>query len=511
MKLLHELLRDVTKEKYESDIIIVGKGASIDSVRMNLLNKKIIINANDSESILKGDIGVFHHDWVFDYFKKYSPTCKLYVTNHAVRNISNVYKAKVAPNDEEKELFIDRFFDKKVVWLEQAVLISCLRVANEIALAWGANKRVYLLGFDFSLQNGFSSFVENGLHGADDAYVDHLVRMQEIYLERILSERQRLNIEIIHIGSRPYSLYSIDAFNALQDISPTLINKSTSKDIELNNDGRVIIVAEITTNHFGDKERLRAMILLAHKAGADYIKLQKRDVETFYKEETLLKTFNSPFGKDFRSYRQGLELTKQDFEWVDSFCREIGIGWFASILDEVSFEFIKEFNPELIKLPSTISEKKGFLAKVGTEWDKGLVISTGMTGAEYEDFILNSFNRAKKIYMLQCTSAYPTPENDAGIGVVRHYRDLSIKDERIIPGYSSHDIGSLCCQLAVAAGAKMIEKHVKLGSVQWAHFDEVALDLATDEFAKFVVDIRRAERIVGSENKFIFDTEHHKY
>ena len=45
--------------------------------------------------------------------------------------------------------------------------------------------------------------------------------------------------------------------------------------------------------------------------------------------------------------------------------------------------------------------------------------------------------------------------------------------------------------MAVAAGAVMIEKHVKLSSVDWSHFDEVALDLGTDEFKNFVLDIEK--------------------
>ena len=65
--------------------------------------------------------------------------------------------------------------------------------------------------------------------------------------------------------------------------------------------------------------------------------------------------------------------------------------------------------------------------------------------------------------------------------------------------------------MAVAAGAKMIEKHVKLGRVQWAHFDEVALDLATNEFSDFVADIRMAEKIMGAGKKKILASEHHKY
>lgn len=508
---IHDMLRAAVRGKEDADIVIIGKGASIDAVRTDALRDKIVINANDSESIVRGDIGVFHHGWVLDRFEHVPPGCRLYVTDRTLPASIEVFPAKYAPYDEESELFVERFFDEETLWLEHAAVISCLRVANETAKALGARKRVFLIGFDFSLEHGFSARIENGLHGTDDAYVGHLVRAQESYLEKLLTERARLNIDIVHIGSRPYSLFTVEAFNALLEAAPADASVPKVGAQPPKNEQHVLVVAEITTNHFGDKERLKAMIRLAKQAGADYIKLQKRDVESFYKAETLTKPFKSPFGTTFREYRHGLELTKEDFEWVDQFCNELGIGWFASILDEPSFEFIKQFNPALIKLPSTISEKKSYLEKVGAEWTNGLVISTGMTGPDYEKFISQSFQKACEIYLLQCTSAYPTPESDAGIGIVRHYRDLSLEDSRIIPGFSSHDIGSLCSQMAVAAGAKMIEKHVKLGSVQWAHFDEVALDLATDEFVKFVADVRRAERIVGSEEKRIFESEHHKY
>ena len=97
------------------------------------------------------------------------------------------------------------------------------------------------------------------------------------------------------------------------------------------------------------------------------------------------------------------------------------------------------------------------------------------------------------------------------IGVIRHYYNLSKKDLRIVPGFSSHDIGSLCSMMAVAAGARMIEKHVKYGDVSWSHFDQVAINLANDDFKNFVADVRRAERIVGAETKEIHASEHHKY
>ena len=165
----------------------------------------------------------------------------------------------------------------------------------------------------------------------------------------------------------------------------------------------------------------------------------------------------------------------------------------------------------MIKLPSTISEKKDYLKAVAEDFEGELVISTGFTDYTYEDFIFNTFKKAKQIYLLQCTSAYPTPMEQTQIGVIRHYYNISRKDSRLIPGFSSHDIGSTCSMMAIAAGARMIEKHVKYGDVSWSHFDQVAVNLANDDFKNFVDDVRRAERIVGKETKVVLSSEHHKY
>ena len=80
----------------------------------------------------------------------------------------------------------------------------------------------------------------------------------------------------------------------------------------------------------------------------------------------------------------------------------------------------------------------------------------------------------------------------------------------IIPGYSSHDIGFMGSMGAVFSGARMIEKHIKLGNSDFAHFDETALDVNL-EFPDFVEKIRAAELIYGEGEKVILDCEHHKY
>ena len=44
-------------------------------------------------------------------------------------------------------------------------------------------------------------------------------------------------------------------------------------------------VAEFTTNHMGNLNLLLKMAESAKYAGADYIKMQKKNVETFYTKE----------------------------------------------------------------------------------------------------------------------------------------------------------------------------------------------------------------------------------
>jgi N-acetylneuraminate synthase len=279
-----------------------------------------------------------------------------------------------------------------------------------------------------------------------------------------------------------------------------------------NNPDKVIVVAEFTTNHIGNMNRLKTMIRYAKESGADMIKLQKRDLKTFYTADEMSKPYRSPFGKTFADYRYGIELTKEQFKMVDRECEKQGIQWFASVLDYPSYEFLKDFNMPLIKLPSTISNDRSYMKRIAKEYNGDIVISTGFTDTEYEKFILDLFgNKSNMLYLLQCTSAYPAPQEIIQLGVVRHYSKLSMQYPNIISGYSSHDPGALGCQMAVAAGAKMIEKHVKLGNLDWVHFDEVAVDMENGDFKIFVDQVRHAEKMCGSEIKSIKKEEHHKY
>ncbi len=296
-------------------------------------------------------------------------------------------------------------------------------------------------------------------------------------------------------------IIQIISFDEFSDVDP----KTGCKINKINN--TVELVAEITTNHFGNFDRLKSLILGAKKAGANSIKLQKRNVETFYSKQKLNEKYKSPFGTTFRDYRNALELSEKQILNINKFCKEIDIGCFYSVLDIHSFKQILNLNHKRIKLPSTISNHKDYINYVFNNFSHEIVVSTGMTNQSYVDYILDQKKNYKKLYLLHCISSYPVNILNSNLKVISKYSNLG---KNIIPGYSSHDIGYLGSMFAVFSGAKMIEKHIKFGNTKYGHFDETALDVNV-EFPEFVKQVRNAETINGDGEKSILDCEHHKY
>lgn len=499
-------LVDGIASTYGTDtIFILGKGPSADEVPPEVFSGSLVIGINDAERIYPADISIFHADWVIRSLQESGPKAQLYLTSSGYCP-SPGHKVLQAPyvslTQEGADLMVQRLLADDFV-VEDVLFMSALRVAREVAELRGRPQKVYMVGFDFRPELGYAHVDGKQFGGGDENERALRIGMQENYFLNALYMLQSSGLDVHHVGSRSYSRLTTEELAAKFRPDP-----ASGHSVR---DWQVSIIAELTTNHFGDRNRMERMVRAAHAAGADFIKVQKRDVDTFYSAEQLAAPYRSPFGTTFGDYRHQLELTGEDFAFLDTLCRQLGIGWFVSVLDEPSYNFVLDFNPALIKLPSTISEHTEYLSRVAASSDRGIVLSTGMTDKSYEDWVLETFRNVPQLYLMQANSAYPSPARDCNVGVVRHYHRLSKSDPRIIPAYSSHDEGWFGSALAVAAGARMVEKHVKFGNSDWAHFDAVALDLTTSQFRDYVGKIREAEIILGSEDKTIAPSEHHKY
>ena len=79
-------IKKIVESKKKCDIVIIGKGSSIDSIDLSLLKNYIVINTNDSEIIFPGDICIYNQEFTNDYLKINNPECKLYFSNFINHN-----------------------------------------------------------------------------------------------------------------------------------------------------------------------------------------------------------------------------------------------------------------------------------------------------------------------------------------------------------------------------------------------------------------------------------------
>ncbi|HGU9919803.1 TPA: N-acetylneuraminate synthase, partial [Citrobacter freundii] len=204
---MNQILKESIANKSGRDIVIIGKGPSVDSIDLSLLKNCIVINTNDSELIYPGDVAVFHHGWVLDIFDEHAPQCKLYVSDRSLPAGTNHIAAEYVPyTPESADFLIHRFFED-TIYIESAIVVSALKIANQIAKQENATKNVYLLGFDFTTKDGFTNKIPTAAMHAEPEYQERIISSQEQLLKMLLAEKSRLNINISHVGNKPYSVY----------------------------------------------------------------------------------------------------------------------------------------------------------------------------------------------------------------------------------------------------------------------------------------------------------------
>ena len=454
-------------------IILIGRGASASFYLSTLKNNKndFLIGFNTHEI-----------DYLID----------IYFTNKKDKNFINIKKEKIIfANDIFKKYSdLTKFQIGKIYYSINAIL----HLLDDLSKKIKNKSLVICVGFDFRSSLPESdykkfSWSKNILQN----YID-IVGQKDVFFR---TKNSFSNLLIKHAG---FDLYS--------DLDPRNINKYTIKNDK--NNSKIKIVAEITTNHFGETDNIIELIKSSSSAGADYVKFQVREVETFYPKKILRQKYKFPFGNTFYDYRKKLELTDEQIKLIISLGKKFKIKPFFSILDIPSFKRLKKFKLNIIKIPSTISVDNQFLKFISNNFKKEIIVSTGMTSKSYLEKCAKLFNKNSKLYMLHCVSSYPTSSINTNINNINTIKKLSKKYQNIIPGYSSHDLTRIGSSLAIGAGAKMIEKHVKLKTNDWGHFDQTALDVNL-EFPQYVEYLRSAEKMFGSDKKTILDVEHHKY
>ena len=270
--------------------------------------------------------------------------------------------------------------------------------------------------------------------------------------------------------------------------------------MELNQ--KPFLIAEIGINHNGDVELAKEMICAASDAGFNAVKFQKRTVDIVYSQEYLDGKRESPWGDTQRAQKEGLEFTAEEYDSLDSYCKELNIKWTASCWDLESLTFLRSYDPPFHKVASPMLGHQPLLRAIAAD-GKHTFISTGMSSIEEIDEVVAIFQQEKCPFeLMHCNSTYPMPIEDANllsIPMLQTRYNCHV-------GYSGHETSLVTvCIAAVALGASSLERHITLDRTMYG--SDQAASIETKSLRSFVVAVRAIPQALGTGEKTILDSE----
>ena len=264
------------------------------------------------------------------------------------------------------------------------------------------------------------------------------------------------------------------------------------------------VIAEAGVNHDGDLEQARRLVDVAADAGADAVKFQTFVAERLVSPDAPKAAYQEETDEADTQYEmlRRLELPESAHHDLIDYCRRRGIQFLSTPFDPTSASFLDDLGLPAIKLGSGELDNLPLLKHVAG-FGRPMLVSTGMGTLSEVETALETIRTAgdPPVALFHCTSAYPTPLEDVNL------RAMQTMDERFdVPvGYSDHTTAVETPAFAVAAGARLVEKHFTLDRTLPG--PDHAASLEPDELSRAVSLVRDATTALGSAEKKPTETE----
>ena len=232
------------------------------------------------------------------------------------------------------------------------------------------------------------------------------------------------------------------------------------------------------------------------EVGADAVKLQTYTADTITidseKEYFRIKQGTPWDGNTlYKLYQEAYT----PWEWqpeLKKIAEDLGLLCFSSPFDTTSVDFLEKMNVPAYKVASFEITDIPLIEYIASK-GKPVIISTGIATLADIDEAVNACKRMEneQIALLKCTSAYPSPLEDVNLNTIPNLKDTF----KTVVGLSDHTLGIAVPVVAVALGAKIIEKHFILDRSLGG--PDAAFSLEPHEFKAMIEEVRRVEKALG--------------
>jgi N-acetylneuraminate synthase len=267
---------------------------------------------------------------------------------------------------------------------------------------------------------------------------------------------------------------------------------------------KTTIIAEIGINHNGDLAIAKKLIDLAHVAGCDSVKFQKRNPDVCVPEDQKSKLRDTPWGRmTYIEYKHRMEFGKKEFDEINEYCKG-KIKWSVSVWDKDSVDFMERYLgseslAEYIKIPSALItdlELVEYSKKLGLK----VIASTGMSTMEEVDALYECL-KGSDFALLHCNSSYPASIEELNLKCIQTMKERY--DCEV--GYSGHEFRLGTSVAAIYLGATIVERHITLDRTAWGT-DQMA-SVEPQGLIKLVNGIRELEKAYGHGVKTVTNAE----
>jgi len=260
------------------------------------------------------------------------------------------------------------------------------------------------------------------------------------------------------------------------------------------------IIAELGSNHNGDMQLAKELIIAAKESGADCVKFQSWTKESIFSKEKYEENYF--LSDDYRDRTdttleeiiEKFSISQEELMEMKKFCDEISIDFTSTPFskDEVDF-LVDVLDVPFIKIASMDVNNYPFLEYIAKK-KKPVVLSTGLSQLYEIDKAIFTLEQAgnSEIVLLHCVSIYPPKDEEIHLHNIITFQ--SIYEYPV--GFSDHTLGYEVPLASVSFGTCLIEKHFTLDKnlPGWDH--KVS---ATPDEMKIIVDgSKKIQKSLGS-------------